>query len=219
MADDFMESLLSAVGDFVGGMVGISAYDTTRASPPTWADSLKRIKDKPVIFDVPQDEGIPGIRRHDPEFDLAEFLVRVGQMFSAYHGAIDRGDLKPVRRFVEEASYADLESAARKAGRDPSGPRALTVKSIRPITAEHEYGLDLVRVFITADQAGTDEVLCEYWELVRKRGTLTKHGLDLTHCPNCGGPVDGLDPTRCAYCDTRLADPALDWVVRKITAQ
>ena len=87
------------------------------------------------------------------------------------------------------------------------------------MTACHEDGFDLVRVFITAEQPGTDVLLCEYWELIRARGTLTKPGLDITHCPNCGGPVNGLDPTRCAYCGTRLADPALDWVVRKITAQ
>jgi predicted lipid-binding transport protein (Tim44 family) len=214
-----MDSLLGAVGAFIGGMAGLNTYDTTQTSPPAWADSLKRLNDKPVIFDVPQNQGIGSIRDHDPEFDLAEFLVRVGQMFSAYHEALDRGDLKPVRRFVEETAYMRLETAVTKTGRNPNGPLGLKVHAIRPITAKHEDDLDLVRVFISAEQAGTDEMLCEYWELVRKRGTLTKHGLDLTHCPNCGGPVDGLDPTRCAYCDTRLADPALDWVVRKITAQ
>jgi DNA-directed RNA polymerase subunit RPC12/RpoP len=85
--------------------------------------------------------------------------------------------------------------------------------------ARHEDGLDLVRIFITAEQPGTDELLCEYWELVRKRGVQTLPGLTITKCPNCGGPVDGLDPTRCGYCGTRLADPAVDWVVRKITPQ
>jgi hypothetical protein len=212
VADRFLISLLKAVDSFISSLAGMSPEAEIPLSDSPRARYVH-------AGEAVRPTGIAAIRDADPEFDLAEFLVRVGQMFSAYHEAIDRGDLKPVRRFVEEASYADLESAATKAGRNPGGSRALTVKSIRPITAEHEYGLDLVRVFITADQAGTDEVLCEYWELVRKRGTLTKHGLDLTHCPNCGGPVDGLDPTRCAYCDTRLADPALDWVARKITAQ
>jgi hypothetical protein len=167
---------------------------------------------------IPEHQGIQAIHESDPAFDLAAFLVRVGEMFSAYHAAIDSGDLAPARRFIDEAAYMELEPAVVKTGR-AAAPRTLKVRAIRPITARHDDGLDLVRVFITAEQSGTDELLCEYWELIRKRGTLTKPGLDVTHCPNCGGPVDGLDPTRCAYCGTRLADPALDWVVRKITAQ
>ena len=87
------------------------------------------------------------------------------------------------------------------------------------MTAKHDEELDLVRVFITAEETGAGQLLCEYWELIRRRGVQTKPGLTITKCPNCGGPVDGLDPSRCAYCETRLADPALDWVVRKITAQ
>jgi hypothetical protein len=124
-----------------------------------------------------------------------------------------------VRRFVDETAYMSLEPAVQKAGRLASGPRALKIRAIQAITARHDNGLDLIRVLITAEQSGSAELVCEYWELVRNRGTQTKPGLSLTKCPNCGGPVDGLDPTRCAYCGTRLADPALDWVVRKISAQ
>jgi hypothetical protein len=214
-----MDSLLSAVAEFIVGVADLDAHSSAQPSPPTWNDSLKRLTDRPVTFDIPANQGIGGIRDHDPDFELGAFLVRVGQMFSAYHEALDRGDLKPVRRFVDEYAYSQLETAALKAGRSGGGPRLLRVKAIRPITAKHEDDLDLIRVFITAEQTGLQGLLCEYWELIRKRGTLTKPGLDLTHCPNCGGPVDGTDPTRCAYCDTRLADPALDWVVRKITAQ
>jgi hypothetical protein len=213
---NFMESLLAAVAGFIDDAMP-SPDDTPPYGTSAWGDTIDRFKDAPVTLGVPEHQGIQGIRASDPAFDLAAFLVRVGEMFSAYHQAVDRGDLTPVRRFVDETAYAQLASAAEK--NRPTGPRSLTVRSIRPITARHEDDLDLVRIFITAEQSGSDELLCEYWELIRKRGTLTKPGLDLTHCPNCGAPVDGIDPTRCAYCSTRLTDPALDWVVRKITAQ
>ena len=220
MSDDFLESLLTAVAEFVG-----VAFDATDAEPAfgshssTWQPSLSRLSDKPVTLDVPSNRGIAGIRDADPAFELDAFLVHVGQMFSAYHGACDRGDLAPARRFIDEAAWAELADAAKKAGRRAEGPRALKIRAIRAETAQHDDGLDLVRVLITADVAGDSELLCEYWELIRKRGTQTKSGLDLTHCPNCGGPITGDDPTRCAYCGERLADPALDWVVRKITVQ
>ena len=211
-----MESLLAAVAGFIDDAV--QPVDSPLApSASAWSATLDRLGDAPVTLSVPENRGIQGIRASDPAFDLAAFLVRVGEMFSAYHQAVDRGDLAPVRRFVDETAYVQLAAAAEKT--PPAGFRSLTVRSIRPMTALHEDGLDLVRVFITAQQGDSDELLCEYWELIRKRGTLTKPGLDLTHCPNCGAPVDGIDPTRCAYCSTRLSDPALDWVVRKITAQ
>jgi len=220
VADEFFDSLVSAVEAFIGTWAmapnGGGAIDDISGTP----GALDKLRDHPLVLETDaRHQGIAGIRDYDPDFDLASFLIRVGEMFSAYHAAVDRGNLTPVRRFVDERSYAELAKAADKIGRNPDGSRALTIKAIRPMTASHELRLDMIRVFITANQSGTDELLCEYWELIRTIGTLTKPGLDLTHCPNCGGPVDGLDPTRCAYCDTRLADPALDWVVRKIAAQ
>jgi len=217
---EFLESLLAAVADFIGEVAAASSgISGVQRGPSPWAETLGRLGDKPLTLQPDEHQGIQAIREADPAFDLAAFLVRVGEMFSAYHAALDRGDLTPVRRFVDETAYAQLAPATEKSGRRFEGPRSLKVRTIKPITARHDDGLDLVRVFITAEQAGNDDLLCEYWELVRKRGTLTKPGLDIAHCPNCGGPVDGLDPTRCAYCGTRLADPALDWVARKITPQ
>jgi len=218
MSDAYLDSLLAAVADFVGEVHHTdSPYPPANTTP--FGDLVTSLAEKPVTFEVPERHGIQGIRAADPDFDLAAFLVRVGEMFRAYHEALDRGDLAPARRFVDEDAYAELAKSVDARGRRAEGPRELKVTAIRPMTARHDDGLDLVRVLIYADQAGSRQPLCEYWELVRERGTLTKRGLDLTHCPNCGGPVDGDDPTRCAYCQTRLADPAFDWVVRKISAQ
>jgi hypothetical protein len=220
MSDDFLESLLFAVAEFMGVAVEASnASPLLGTSPSNWQPSLSRLADKPVTLDVPHNRGIAGIRDADPAFELDAFLVHVGQMFAAYHSALDHGDLKPARRFIDEMAWAQLEQAAQKTGRRLEGPQALKIRAIRPMTALHENGLDVVRVFITAEQPGTDELLCEYWELMRKQGALTQPGLDLTHCPNCGAPITGDDPTRCAYCNERFADPAFDWVVSKITVQ
>jgi hypothetical protein len=213
VSDDFFNSLLSAVETFMTGIAETDMRSETGAGVPliSSAQSPSLAPSGPL--------GFGAIRESDPNFDLQAFLVHVGEMFSAYHAALDRGDLKPVRRFVDENSWAELEQAAHASGVSPGNPLPLSVNAIRPMTATHEDGLDTVRVLISARAAGVEEPICEYWELIRKRGTLTKPGLTITKCPNCGAPVDGDDPTRCAYCGTRLADPALDWVVRKIAAQ
>jgi hypothetical protein len=217
MSDEFFSSLLRAVDSLFEVISGDDSGDHTDAplfSRPTTYKPATRYGP-----DSMQHVGIGAIRESDPDFVLADFLVRVGQMFETYHKAFDLGDLKPARRFIEECTYDDLAKAAEKSGRHPHAPRMMTVRVIRPTTARHEYDLDLIRVLISADVAGESDVLCEYWELIRKRGLRTKTGLDLMHCPNCGAPIDDSDPTRCAYCDQRLADPALDWVVRKISIQ
>jgi hypothetical protein len=219
MEPDFATSLLAAIAELLSepGLAAALGVHADEVSP--FSETLADLRKPAVTFDIPANQGIQGIRASDPAFDLAAFLAHVGEMFAAYHKALDSGDPAPVRRFLDEPVYAQFDPAVRKAGPRAGDLRALKVNAIRPMTAKHEDGLDLVRVLISADVVGTADVVCEYWELIRKRGTLTKPGLDITHCPNCGGPVDGLDPSRCAYCGTRLADPALDWVVSKITEQ
>jgi hypothetical protein len=218
MDDEFLASLGAAVGAFL--LTLASPTDTPEGMfAPLGSSASRALRDNPVVFHDMSHMGLATIHDADPSFDLEAFLMRIGEMFSAYHEAVDRGDLAPVRRFVNEQAYLQLEPAVSKAGRRADGARVTRVHAIRPMTAKHEDGLDVVRIFITAEQTGTPELLCEYWEVIRKTGVQTKPDLALTRCPNCGAPVDGLDPSRCAYCGTRLADPALDWVVRKITAQ
>lgn len=215
MGDSFFESLSAAVEGF------LKDYAVDWTATYGSSDMLSDVVHAPSsAFETTGPVGLGRIREHDPNFDLGTLLHRVGEMFAAYHAAADKGDLRPARRFVAEESWPALDEAAEKAGRRADGPRLYHIDAIRPMTATHEDGLDTVRVLINAHETQSDaEPICEYWELIRKRGTLTKPGLDVTHCPNCGAPIDGDDPTRCAYCGQRLADPALDWVVRKIAVQ
>lgn len=205
MDDEFLASLGAAVAAFLVTMATPTETEDGLFAP-LGSSASRALRDNPVVFHDMSHMGFGAIRDADPSFDLEAFLMRVGEMFSAYHEAVDRGDLAPMRRFVDEATYMQLEPAVEKAARRYEGSRVARVHAIRPMTAHHDDGLDVVRILITAEQTGTPELLCEYWEVIRKQGVQTKPGLALTKCPNCGGPVDGLDPTRCAYCDTRLAD-------------
>lgn len=166
-----------------------------------------------------QQMGFGQIREADPAFEMDAFYARVQQMFTAFHAAVAAGDLRPVRRFVDERYYPQLEQQLKAPG-DAKAPR-LTVESARAMTAKHENGIDTVRVLISAaaDGAGADAPpVQEYWTLIRRIGTWTRPELSVDKCPNCGAPIDGPDPTHCAYCGARLADPSLDWVVTRIDA-
>lgn len=218
MHDSFFDSLLDAVTDFLLGSDVADVILLSDTHPPAEAETFTRHRAAQIADTGPV--GFGRIREHDPKFDIAEFLKRVGEMFFAYHLAEDKGDLSTARRFIDEESWAELDQSVDKAGRRADGPRTFRIKAIRPMTATHELGLDTIRVLVNAQVTNDDDPpLCEYWELIRKEGALTQPGLDLTHCPNCGAPITGDDPTRCAYCGERLADPAYDWVVSKITVQ
>lgn len=161
--------------------------------------------------------GFGAIRYADPHFDLDMFYARVTEMFLAYHAAAEAGDLKPVRRFVDERYYPELLAALQRPGTSGAGLRVLTA---RAMTATHESGMDKVRVMISAARGAEEESsVHEYWTLIRRQGAITKADLSLYKCPNCGAPTDGDDPTRCGYCGARLADPALDWVVARIRVE
>jgi hypothetical protein len=219
--DEFFNSLTGAVDFLLSALLDTPGLNSTEGSAGSMSEAWSKVARHPLTPPAEQHQGLQLIRDHDPSFDLQAFLLRVGEMFATYHAGIDRADLGAARRFIDEYAYAGLAASAHAHGRNAEGPRTLKIKAIRPMTAKHDGSLDMdiIRVFITAEQSCGPELLCEYWELIRKGGVQTKPGLSITKCPNCGGPVDGLDPSRCAYCDTRLADPALDWVVRKIASQ
>jgi hypothetical protein len=161
--------------------------------------------------------GFTAIKRADPEFSVDGLKARLGEMFLALHAAAAAGDLAPIQRFVDPDFYQLLVSQVTEERSAGTLPVVTAVDDVRPAIARHDDGLDLVRATVVGTCAD-GETLVEYWELVRRRGAMSKPQMTIFRCPNCGGPVDGDDPTRCAYCDTRLADPALDWVVRKISA-
>jgi hypothetical protein len=160
--------------------------------------------------------GFGAIQDADPGFTIDGFRARVEEMFLAYHKALESGDLASTRSFIDPRFYAQLleeKGAAHPADRPPV---VTGVRDVRPAIARHDDGMDLVRSTVVGTTVSGDP-LVEHWELIRRRGATTKPKMTIYKCPNCGGPVDGKDATRCAYCQTILADPALDWVVRRIS--
>jgi predicted lipid-binding transport protein (Tim44 family) len=181
-------------------------------------------------------EGFAVIRQSDPTFDVDGFYDHVGQMFLAIHEAAAGRDLRPVADFVEPAL---LEGVAQHLHADPDPlaplkPDDLTIQRTAAMSVVREEGYDVIHILIAAfgpvtaaddlvdnpdaDAPGPVVAFREYWTLVRAVGAKSQADWSLHKCPNFGAPIDADDRVKCSYCGVRLADPAYDWVVRRIAA-
>lgn len=184
----------------------------------------------------PRLDGFASIRQSDPQFDTEAFYDHVREMFLAIHAAAAARDLRPVGSFIEANLLAQIGAHMR--GETDAAqilqPGELEPLRIAAMSVDRRDGYDVVYVLIqvkgpsdAADDivenpdADTPEPVVrfrEYWTLVRAVGAVSRAGWSIHKCPNCGGPIDTDDRSTCSYCGVRMADPAYDWVVRKIAA-
>lgn len=181
-------------------------------------------------------EGFASIRQNDPQFDTAAFYDHVREMFLEIHKAAAARDLRPVASFIEAKLLAQVDAHIRG---EKDAPRVLQPGDLEPtrvaaMSVDRRDGYDVVHVLVQAkgpadaaddivDNPDADvpqEVVKfrEYWTLVRAVGARSRVDWSIHKCPNCGAPIDTEDRTTCSYCGVRMADPAYDWVVRKIAA-
>lgn len=181
-------------------------------------------------------EGFASIRQSDPEFETEAFYDHVREMFIEIHKAAAVRDLRPVASFIEPKLLAQIDAHIH--GETDAAqvlqPGELEPVRIAAMSVDRRDGYDIVHVLVQArgpadaaddivdnpDADGGDVVVKfrEYWTLVRAVGAKSQADWSLHKCPNCGGPINTDDRTTCSYCGVRMADPAYDWVVRKIAA-
>ncbi len=199
----------------IGGLVvanNTGARDALReALGPEIADQLG-IKERPrTPLPLPSAPvGFALIREHDPAFDLTRFYETVAEMFVAVRRAEAGGDVSKVRHLVRGEAWEYLQR------REPDGLDGdVKVSGVTATTVRREGDRDIVRARIVARTASGTPIQ-RYWKLERGTRALTLAQPSIWKCPNCGGPIDGDDRSRCAYCGVRLDDPNLDWVVTEI---
>jgi hypothetical protein len=226
---------------FLAARVWLSSKGFSGGDPDGWNDPLD--PSSVPHFHTPSAgpthpglEGFPVIRQTDPTFDVDEFYDHVAQMFVAIHEAAAARDFGSVADFVEPALlvtlearlHADTEAAA------PLTPGDLSIQRTAAMSIDRDEGYDVVHILIAAtgpasaaddlvdnpDADGPEAVVKfrEYWTLVRAVGAKSQVDWSLHKCPNCGAPIDTDDRVKCSYCGVRMADPAYDWVVRRIAA-
>jgi hypothetical protein len=181
-------------------------------------------------------EGFAGIRQSDPVFDAEAFYDHVREMFLEIHKSAAARDLRPVASFIEPALLAQIDAHIRgeTGAAQILQPGELEPTRIAAMSIDRRDGYDIVHVLVQAkgpadaaddivensDADGPDPVVKfrEYWTLVRAIGAKSQADWSLHKCSNCGAPIDTDDRVKCSYCGVRMADPAYDWVVRKIAA-
>jgi predicted lipid-binding transport protein (Tim44 family) len=215
---------------------GFSAGDADGWNDPLDPTSVPHFRAPVAVTTRHELEGFPVIRQSDPTFDVDEFYDHVRQMFVAIHEAAAGRDLRSVADFVdpvllttlEARGHADTDAVA------PLAPGDLSIQRTAAMSIDRDEGYDVVHILIAAtgpasaaddlvdnpDADGPAPVVKfrEYWTLVRAVGAKSQADWSLHKCPNCGAPIDADDRVKCSYCGVRMADPAYDWVVRKIAA-
>ena len=201
---------------YIGIRSGVGLFDDLADEHPVLYDDSAGFANFSAHAEPDPHAGFGAIKDSDPNFSVEGFKARVAEMFLALHAAEKAGDLAPAKRFLDPALYRRLAPTLAGGPATRNAASVTAVADVRPTTARHDDGLDLVRTTVVGTRPG-EQPLVEYWELVRVRGAMSKPEMTIFKCPNCGAPIDTDDPSRCAYCDTRLvADPSLDWVVRRI---
>lgn len=181
-------------------------------------------------------EGFAGIRQSDPQFETEAFYDHVREMFIEIHKAAAARDLRPVASFIEPKLLTQIDAHIHG---ETDATRVLQPSELEPVriaamSVDRRDGYDIVYVLVQArgpadaaddivenpDADGPDAVATfrEYWTLVRAAGAKSQADWSLHTCPNCGAPINTEDRVKCSYCGVRMADPAYDWVVRKIVA-
>lgn len=238
--DTFLRCLFFGVA-----IVATVAFRLWRARRGSWLSELGSPEDpvpswratgRPTLPNDHAPSGFAIIREGDPHFDTEAFYDHVREMFIEIHTAAARRDLRVVAGFIEPDLLTKVEAHMRG---ETGAPRILHDGELQPLrigamSIDRREGYDIVHVLIQAkgptdvaddivenpDAEGLEQVVRfrEYWTLVRSVGAVSRIDWSIHKCPNCGGPINTDDRATCSYCGVRMADPAYDWVVRKIAA-
>ena len=165
--------------------------------------------------------GSPGSASTTRSSTSTRSCKRVGEMFSRTTPPMDRRRSER-RSAVHRRGLVGAAQPSRAGARAPRRRASLVPSQRDPADDRHARvrpGHDPRRSSPRRDERRRP-AMCEYWDArAQARERSRSRASTSRTAPNCGAPIDGDDPTRCAYCGERLADPALDWVASKITAQ
>ena len=107
MPDEFLDSLAQAVGAFLESVADTSLFGFPTTTSGEVASALEKIADHPMELKGPDEhQGFARIKDFDPDFDIGEFLTRVGQMFAAavLYWSVERPDRMRLRSIDSTAS-------------------------------------------------------------------------------------------------------------------
>jgi len=179
------------------------------------------------------DERLAELSTRDPSFSWTGLVVRVEQIFRAFHGAWAARDLTEARPFLSgslletQRYWVDAYHAAGLVNvlRDP------TIVAVHPARVTRDKYFESITVRLrassfdsTVDESGAvvggdpevRRIYTEYWTLIRG---VRPPGRPFAEpaCPECGAPISHVEQSgKCESCGVTITMGSFDWVLSRI---
>jgi hypothetical protein len=200
------------------------------------AKAVKRLEQ----LGAPDTSGLAAIKERDPGFEDNAFLAKVTKIELAVQDAWTRGDMRPVRTFLSDgllrrfqthlsvmrhqglrnalADHQVIESRIHAVEQDRHFDTIHVAFRAAAKDVEVDASLSLEQALAAAAKARREE-WTEIWSFLRRPGTKTLAGGGAVegYCPNCGGPIELGQATRCDHCQGLINSGDYDWVLAEIT--
>jgi predicted lipid-binding transport protein (Tim44 family) len=179
------------------------------------------------------DAQIHGLRQSDPQFDVNQFLARVGHVYQMLNVAWSSLQWERVRAFTSDRFWTSMLYwiEAYRAQRLCNRMDDAVVERVTPVKLERDKHYDAltVRIFARARDytihMDSNQVACgnpnharrysEYWTFIRSSTTRGPARTDPA-CPNCGAPLQVNMAGNCEHCSSKLTSGEFDWVLSRI---
>lgn len=189
---------------------------------------------------LPRSVPLGKIAQNDPGFDPDVLAGRVTQLFLEVQEAWFLRDLRPVRRYLTDATFRRLNTLLtlmQAEGRRGAQVDARVI-DLRIVAASASESFESVTYAIQAsmrdadvradrtdEQArqeaslAPDRPFIEMWTFVRRKGakSVDTEVWGQGGCPNCGAPFTGGETNVCEYCKAIVNSGNHDWVLSEIT--
>lgn len=172
---------------------------------------------------LPPRREIEQVKAFDQGFSLSLFEDFLAALYAQTQDARGKHQLESLATFLAPEVRAALAASSRQlTAVSEVIVGGLTLVGVRGLTPEAESVEVEVRLetnFTEASASGERTFWAvELWTLARKKSARSrpKGPVDLTRCPSCGAPLDGVKNGVCSYCHQTVNTGDFDWLVTSI---
>lgn len=184
-----------------------------------------------------RDEAIARIQRTDPDFDLSEFLERMGRAFTKIQLAWSEQNLSPVRGFISDGIHErfSLQLGMQRSEGIRNVMENVQIHHLEAVALFTHGNYQSIHVRVEASAVDYDadlktgrrkgakssERFVEYWSFHRRVGakSIKARGAIEGNCPRCGAELKIVDKTDCTSCGAHVNSGEFDWVLAEITQE
>lgn len=198
---------------------------------------LEEMKGSTTDKKIPNANWVEQIQKHDPNFQLEQFLTYAKEVFMEVNVAWTKKDWKPIRP-IESDRLFNVHNKQLQEYIDNGTTNHIERIAIQDISVEgysQKDGMEYIYVVLEArhidyiEEDATGKILegdkktlwdmCYRMRFARTLDAKTSEedGINTTNCPNCGAPTEVTQQGECEYCHTVITSGRFNWVLDDFT--